>query len=105
MFSLADASISRPDRARAFVALADLLSQQGRQAAALQALQAMQGVMEPHWGTEDQEDMVALTMQRAHLFRKLGREVRHLAVARRAAVSFIWDKEDNNNQGASSKMA
>ena len=57
------------------MALADRLSEQGRCEEALEALDTMAGIMDPQWEAEDPQAAVALTLKRAHLFRKLGKEV------------------------------
>ena len=71
----ADEHISSPDRCTASMALADLLNSQGQRQEALQALEAVKGLVDPQWELEQPQAAVALTMQRAHLFRKLGKEV------------------------------
>lgn len=59
------------------MALAELLSNRGQTDEALASLRAVNAVLEPPSEDRDHQAALALTLQRAHLFRKLGREVSH----------------------------
>lgn len=71
----ADPAVGSQERSTACLALAELLAGQSSPAEALQVLEGMRDLGDPAWEAAHPQAATAITMQRAHLLRRLGREV------------------------------